>query len=74
MGKLLLLVAVLFAVVAVLRVFARQRRGHRRASTPEGKPNSTAKRVQSLLACPQCGVHMAHNELAVHVASHSQTH
>jgi hypothetical protein len=70
MGKLLLLLAVLFAVVAVLRVVARQRRGHRDVSTSESKP----ERVQSLLPCPQCGIHMAPNELAAHEASHTQAH
>jgi hypothetical protein len=66
MGKLLLLVAVLFAVVAVLRVLASSRAKPPREVTP-ARPND---RVQTLLPCPQCGVHMAAGDLPAHQASH----
>jgi hypothetical protein len=66
MGKLLLLVAVLFAVVAVLRVLASSRAKPPRQTAPAHPPD----RVQTLLPCPQCGVHVAATELPAHQASH----
>ncbi len=68
MGKLLLLVIVLFAVVAVLRVVASKRSGHSNASADKKKKPQTA--LEALLPCPHCGVHMIPNELAAHQLSH----
>jgi hypothetical protein len=65
MVKLLLLVAALFLVVAVLRVFITKRSPD--ASTAATPEKNTA---QTLLPCPHCGVHMAADELPQHQASH----
>jgi cytochrome c-type biogenesis protein CcmH/NrfF len=67
MGKLLLMVALAFALVAVLRVFA----SHRRKPSPRTEktnPQNQVKQtpVETLLPCPQCGVHFAASELASH--------
>jgi hypothetical protein len=66
MGKLLLLVAVLFAVVGVLRLLA----SSRAQSADDTKRSAPTDGVQTLLACPQCGVHMPADALAAHQASH----
>ena len=68
MGKLLLLVIVLFAVVAVLRIVASKRSGHSNAATSKEKAPPAA--IEALLPCPHCGVHMIPNELAAHQLSH----
>jgi hypothetical protein len=70
MGKLLLLVAVLFAVVAVLRVFASQRRKKPANKATESAPDENKNTPLALLACPQCGIHMPGSELLAHQANH----
>jgi hypothetical protein len=75
MGKLLLLVALLFAAVAVLRVVAGKRIDVKSAPSKTPNPQPTAgssNAVQALLPCPYCGVHMAQDELKQHqVIQHS---
>jgi hypothetical protein len=69
MGKLLLLVALLFAAVAVLRVLAGKRSNFKPTPSKTPNPHSTASTghaVQSLLPCPHCGVHMAQDEIKQH--------
>jgi uncharacterized protein len=61
MGKFILVVAVIVAVLALMSIVKRNRMGQHKAKQP-----SAAPRLNAMLACAHCGTHVPDTDALAH--------